>query len=184
MAIEHMGEYNLLNNLIISSCCIYSAVIFCIKASALFLYRRIFQNRCFHIVCYTVLAFTTLYTVASLLVLTISCLPPLTPTPESPVAWLKCPEAYLKVVLLVIFIVNVVLDGIILSLPLPLLWRLHTTTRKKLQLTLVFTLGSFTFAISILRVVSIKKPDGLDNNWDYTSVQLWSIAESASVCSI
>ncbi|KAI0159886.1 hypothetical protein GGR52DRAFT_166189 [Hypoxylon sp. FL1284] len=117
-----------------------------------------------------------------MLVLTISCLPLIPPTAEEPIARLKCADSYLgNNILLAILITNVVLDAIILCLPLPLIWRLQTTLQRKLQLTLVFTLGSFIFVISILRVVAIKRlnQSAIDDNWDSTYVLLWSIAESA-----
>ncbi|KAK2594414.1 hypothetical protein QQS21_007868 [Conoideocrella luteorostrata] len=88
--------------------------------------------------------------------------------------------------LLVLLITNVALDAVILCLPLPLIWRLKINLKKKLQLTLIFTLGSFIFVISILRVVAAyklhplgDKPDSTDNNWDSIDVELWAIAESA-----
>jgi len=179
MVLEHIDEYDVLNKTLIASSSMYLPVIFSIKASAIFLYRRLLPNRRFQIVCYIVLTFTALYALAAILVLTISCLPPIPPTVEQPVAQLKCTDHYLINTLLVILITNVVLDAIILSLPLPLIWRLQTNLRKKVQLSLVFTLGSFIFVISIIRVVAVKRLNPLDDNWDSTDVELWSIAESA-----
>ncbi|KAI1382722.1 uncharacterized protein F4822DRAFT_423331 [Hypoxylon trugodes] len=179
IVLEHIEDFDVLNKTLIASSAMYLPVIFCIKASAIFLYRRVFPNRRFHIVCYIILTFTALYALTAILVLTISCLPALPPTAEEPVAQLKCADNYLINTLLVILITNVVLDAIILCLPLPLIWQLQTTLRKKLQLTLVFTLGSFIFIISIIRVVAVKRLNPLDDNWDSTDVELWSIAESA-----
>lgn len=102
-------------------------------------------------------------------------------TPQEPVVHFKCPNYYFISTVLVILITNVVLDAIILCLPLPLIWYLQTDMQKKLQLTLVFILGSFIFIVSILRVFAVKKLNPLDDNWDSTEVQLWSIAESAVV---
>ncbi|CAG8953638.1 hypothetical protein HYFRA_00010097 [Hymenoscyphus fraxineus] len=120
-----------------------------------------------------------LYALTAILVLTISCLPPMPPTLEEPIAQLKCSDHYLIDTVLVILITNVALDAIILCLPLPLIWHLQTNLRKKLQLSFVFTLGSFIFIISILRVVAVKRLNPLDDNWDSTDVELWSTAESA-----
>lgn len=177
--LENIEDFDSLNQTIIATCSVYLPVILCVKASALFLYRRLFPSKRFHIICYIVLAFTTLYALAAILTLTISCLPPNPPTAEEPIAQLKCPNYYIINALLVILITNVVLDAIVLCLPLPLIWQLHTTLRRKLQLTFVFTLGSFIFVVSILRVIAVKELNPLDDNWDSTDVQLWSIAESA-----
>ncbi|KAG6357984.1 hypothetical protein INS49_013867 [Diaporthe citri] len=177
--VEHIENFDALNKMIIASSAMYAPVIFCIKASAIFLYRRIFPSRRLHLVCSIILAFTALYALTAVFVLTIPCLPPVQPTVEAPVAQLKCSDRYLISILLFFLITNVVLDAIILCLPLPLIWRLQTNLRRKLQLTLVFCLGSFIFVISILRVVAVNKLNPIDDTWDSTDVMLWSIAESA-----
>ncbi|KAJ8133068.1 hypothetical protein O1611_g561 [Lasiodiplodia mahajangana] len=179
IVLEHIEYFDALNKTLIVGSVIYLPVIFSIKASALFLYCRIFPNRRLRAVCYAILVVSALYSIASILVVTIACLPSIPPTTEQPVAQLKCAGEQLIDILLAILITNVVLDAIILCLPLPLIWRLQTTLRRKLQLTLVFTLGSFIFIVSILRVVAVRKLDLFDDNWYATDVELWSIAESA-----
>ncbi|KAK7996830.1 hypothetical protein PG989_004870 [Apiospora arundinis] len=179
IVVEHINDFDALNKTIVASIAVYLPVIFCVKASALFLYRRVFPNRILHIICHVVLGFTAAYALTAIFWLTISCLPPLPPTAEEPVAQLKCPNMHLGIALLLILITNVLLDAIILCLPLPLIWRLHTSLRNKLQLTLVFTLGSFVFIVSILRVVSVFSLNPMDDNWDSAYVQIWSIAESS-----
>lgn len=178
----NIEDFDSLNQAIIASCSTFLPIIFCIKASALFLYCRLFPTRRFHLICYAILAFTALYALISILVLTISCLPPRPPTPEEPMAQPKCSSYYMINTMLVILITNVVLDAVILCLPLPLIWQLHTTMRRKLQLTLVFTFGSFIFIVSIIRVFAVKRLNPLkDFYWGSTDFQLWSIAESAVV---
>ncbi|KAI0102771.1 hypothetical protein GGR51DRAFT_278834 [Nemania sp. FL0031] len=179
IVVEHIGNFDALNKTLIVGSVIYLPVIFSIKASVLFLYCRVFPNRRLRIVCYSILAFSALYSIAAILVVTISCLPSIPASPEQPIPQLKCAGQTLIQILLGILITNVVLDAIIICVPLPLIWRLKTTLRRRLQLTLVFTLGSFIFIISILRVVAVRKLDLNDDNWYATDVELWSIAESA-----
>lgn len=181
IVLERIHKFDALNNTIVAASATYLPIIFFIKASALFLYCRLFPNKRFHITCYCILAFTALYALAAMLVLTISCLPPYPPTPEEPVAQLRCPNMHLGIIMLSTLATNVILDGIIICLPLPLIWRLQTNIWKKVQLTIVFTLGSFIFIISILRLVAIFQLNRMDDNWGSTDVQLWSIAESAVV---
>ncbi|KAI0428309.1 hypothetical protein F5Y09DRAFT_357904 [Xylaria sp. FL1042] len=157
--LEHIEDSDIVNKTLVASSGIYLPAIFCSKASAIFLYRRLFPNKRFHIVCYIILAFTALYALISLLVLIVSCLPPIIRKAEAPEIQLKCSDQHLINILLVILIIN-------------------TNLRKKLQLSLVFTLGSFIFIISIIRVVAAKIYY-LDANWDSTDVELWSIAEAA-----
>ncbi|KAI5921039.1 hypothetical protein F4810DRAFT_679854 [Camillea tinctor] len=180
---SHIQDFYVLNQILIVSSVVYLPVIFCIRASPLSPYRRLFPDRRFHIVCYAVLTLNALYVLASMLVLAISCLSPFPATIEERIALLKCPEPYLTTTLLVILITNIVLDAIIVYLPLQLTWGLQTDLRKKLKLTLVFTLGSFIFIISILRVIAVKKLDRIDPNWNAADIQIWSIAESAVMSS-
>lgn len=42
---------------------------------------------------------------------------------------------------LVIGSLSVVEDVVILCLPLPIVWRLHTPTREKIEITLLFSMG-------------------------------------------
>lgn len=181
VVVEHGQMFGPVNRTMIALTTTYMPIIFCIKASALFLYRRLFPSKRVHMVCYAILGITAVYTLASILVLTISCLPQRAPTAEQPISVLKCSVDYLNTAFLAMLIINVVLDFVVLCLPLPLIWRLQTTMRRKLQLTLVFTLGSFIFAISIIRVVAIKQLGPADNWWDSTEGHLWSVAESGVV---
>ncbi|KAI9687654.1 MAG: hypothetical protein M1820_010425 [Bogoriella megaspora] len=50
-------------------------------------------------------------------------------------------------------ILNVLTDLYILVLPMPMVWRLHATFKKKLAISAVFMLGGLTFVVSIIRIV-------------------------------
>ncbi|KAI1459483.1 hypothetical protein F4805DRAFT_64301 [Annulohypoxylon moriforme] len=179
MILEQFEDFDALIRTTIAATAIYFVNGFCVKASAIFLYRRIFPNKRFRIVNYIILSFIALFFLIAILVFLTSCLTPARSQREGVMASLKCSNDYLINTLLVILSVNVALDAIVLCLPLPLIWRLQTNLRRKLQLTLVFTLGSFIFAISILRVTTVKQFDPSDDNWGSVNLVLWSIAESA-----
>lgn len=181
MVLEHIEDFGVLSEVVIASISMYFPIIFCVKASALFLYRRIFLNRRLDIICYAILAFIGCYTLAVVLTITTTCLPLLPPTPELPMTHFGCSIQFMKHVLLVVLIINVVLDAVVICLPLPIIWRLKTTTRNKLQLTALFTLSSLIFIIAILRVIAVGPMTSYDNHWDSVDVQLWSIAESSLV---
>lgn len=60
---------------------------------------------------------------------------------------------------------NILTDAVILVLPLPLLWRLHTSTGQKIGVTCVFVVGSLfvfpfiqTGALLTLRIVALSRP--------------------------
>jgi len=50
---------------------------------------------------------------------------------------------------------NAVTDIAALCLPMPLLWRLHVTKEKRIQLMGVFLLGGFVCIVSIIRVIEL-----------------------------
>jgi hypothetical protein len=82
---------------------------------------------------------------------------------------------------------NVVSDILILLLPIPIVWGLNTDTRKKVILTGLFSMGSISCLVSILRMRSIivlYKSGYDDLTWGLVEVVLWSQAEltAAMIC--
>ncbi|CAD6583701.1 MAG: hypothetical protein ASARMPREDX12_001423 [Alectoria sarmentosa] len=82
-------------------------------------------------------------------------------------------------------ILNVLIDVAILVLPLPLLWQLQLSTSRKLTLSVIFTLGIFTTAISITRTVTLFSISEADITWDFVPLILYSTLESNTgfICS-
>ncbi|MCJ1467562.1 hypothetical protein MMC07_006187 [Pseudocyphellaria aurata] len=75
---------------------------------------------------------------------------------------------------------NLLLDVIILCTPLPMIWDLNLTTRKKLEVTGVFLLGSFTCVSSLIRILSIGNIKDEDFPYTFLSTYLWSHIEPAT----
>lgn len=46
-------------------------------------------------------------------------------------------------------------DAVVLLFPMPLIWRMRTSWRRRLQITGIFLLGSFVVAIGIVKAVLI-----------------------------
>lgn len=72
---------------------------------------------------------------------------------------------------------NVALDFLIIGLPIPLLWKLRTTTSQKSVLTGIFTCAGFVCIISIVRIVVISHLKIFDVTWNYVESGIWSAAE-------
>ncbi|KAI4257730.1 MAG: hypothetical protein L6R42_005484 [Xanthoria sp. 1 TBL-2021] len=73
--------------------------------------------------------------------------------------------------------INTVLDFIIICLPLPLLWKLRTTTSQKSVLTGIFICAGFVCIISIIRLVVLSRLEIEDVTWNYVNSAIWSAAE-------
>ena len=71
------------------------------------------------------------------------------------------------------------MDLMILTLTLPMVWRLSLRTSQKLQLTGVFLIGSFVFAASIIRVTTFSKVILPDITYTLVTSSEWSTMEQA-----
>ncbi|KAH8895309.1 hypothetical protein GQ53DRAFT_838976 [Thozetella sp. PMI_491] len=73
-------------------------------------------------------------------------------------------------------------DIIILLLPLPWIWNLQLELRTRLGLAFIFSLGSFAFVTSMIRLkYMITFSKSFDPTWDYEDLILWSLIEEISV---
>ncbi|KAI1306329.1 hypothetical protein F5Y03DRAFT_139254 [Xylaria venustula] len=74
-------------------------------------------------------------------------------------------------------IINVFGDIAVLSLPLPIIWRLHASRSRKWSLSFLFLLGAFVVIASIFRIVAVTQID--PNDFSFTNVGggLWSTVE-------
>ncbi|KAI1351305.1 hypothetical protein F5Y01DRAFT_304789 [Xylaria sp. FL0043] len=72
--------------------------------------------------------------------------------------------------------VNLVLDFIVLTLPLPILWRLRMSVRDKLTVTALFGFGFVTIALVIWRLVVTEKTRG-SLDWTASLCQVGEIAQ-------
>lgn len=79
-----------------------------------------------------------------------------------------------------IAVLDIVGDAMIVALPMPSIWRLHTTTTTKIGLSAVFALGFVDIIVSILRIVYLVETDyspPSDFTWASTGTYLWSVIE-------
>lgn len=78
--------------------------------------------------------------------------------------------------------INIVSDGLILVLPIVLIFRLKMTLKNKLAIVAVFSSSLFAVVSSIMRLVySIKLTETDDFFWAVYPVAMWAAAELATV---
>ncbi|KAF2627422.1 integral membrane protein, partial [Macroventuria anomochaeta] len=74
-------------------------------------------------------------------------------------------------------------DIIILLLPLPVVWKLQMSTRKKISVIFLICVGSFASITSIVRLkFVVKYSNSFDSTWDNADVIKWSLIEILSAC--
>lgn len=108
-----------------------------IKISILLLYCRIFPDRRFHRWVYAMGAFVVAYSIAAFFAFLFQCVP-------LAAGWdLSVQGTCINIgaAFTAFGAINVITDAAILAMPLPQLWRLNTTTARKVQLVAVFLTG-------------------------------------------
>lgn len=120
---------------------LYSATMFVMKASILREWARLFvpcgSRNAFFWTCHILLAVTVLFGGSVLISTNLTCFP-------REKIWDKtkpgrCSDP--KVILIISSVINVVLDLFILLLPQNIIWRLQMTKKKKVGMSLIFTIG-------------------------------------------
>ncbi|CZR54682.1 related to integral membrane protein PTH11 [Phialocephala subalpina] len=155
----------------------YLAALALTKISILCFYLRVFPDQDYRRVLYLAMAFCAAYGISFVFATVFQC---------SPVsyAWTRwdgehigsCNNINLQSWLSAIF--NIVLDIMTISLPLPKLYRLHMSWKKKGMLMLMFSLGFFVTLVSILRLQSLIEFATSQNfTWDYVPAAYWSTIE-------
>ncbi|KAI1425983.1 hypothetical protein F5Y12DRAFT_744349 [Xylaria sp. FL1777] len=74
-------------------------------------------------------------------------------------------------------IINVFGDIAVLSLPLPIIWRLQASRGRKWSLSFLFLLGAFVVIASIFRIVAVTQIDPNDFSFSNVGGGLWSTVE-------
>ncbi|KAL1598395.1 hypothetical protein SLS59_006679 [Nothophoma quercina] len=78
---------------------------------------------------------------------------------------------------------SIVEDIIILLLPLPVVWNLQMSTKKKIGVIFMISVGSFASVTSIVRLkFVVKYSNSFDSTWDNVDVIKWSLIEILSAC--
>ncbi|KAI7589430.1 hypothetical protein KC316_g3949 [Hortaea werneckii] len=73
-------------------------------------------------------------------------------------------------------------DAVLITLPMPWLWRLQMATKTKIGLTVVFALAFLDIIVAILRIyylVNTSYAEGADFSWVSSGTFVWSVIEPA-----
>ena len=108
-----------------------------VRLSILLLYRRLFIPRWFRRTVNGLMIYVTLLGISTFIASILRCLPVglFSPNPANPHCFNQ--DAFLKTAACL----GIIIDVIILLIPLPLVWRLQTTRRRRIALTVIFVVG-------------------------------------------
>lgn len=145
------------------------------KLCVLAFYLQIFPNRSFKIAAVSTASFVTFSTVVFIFLAIFPC----TPISFNWEGWINPNMEHQCININAIAFAaagsSILQEIIILVLPLPLLLRLQTGTRTKIGILVMFSLGTFVLATSIVRLQYLVH-FGHSNNptWDYTGPLIWT----------
>ncbi|KAH6894058.1 hypothetical protein B0T10DRAFT_435494, partial [Thelonectria olida] len=144
----------------------YTALIWSLKGTMLCFFSRMTIGTWHNIFVKSVSGITIVGYIAVFLTITFGCFPYRQNWQVKPDPGEKC--TFKRQNFLVTTVFNVLTDGLILGIPLPLLWRLQMPARKKIVIGLLLSSGAFVIAAAIIRVVLTlsSKPSALTiNEW-------------------
>ena len=154
----------------------YKSCILCTKESICFLYLRLFNvgHRRFRRTVIASMAFIALYYVIATILTIFECTPvkkswdkPLPGTCLDLQAFFFANAAF-----------NVITDVLVMALPIPVIAKLQIKRRQRLGLALIFFVGLFATATSIVRMTTIKTGGkNADVSWTTSGSTIWSSIE-------
>ncbi|KAI1084937.1 hypothetical protein F5B20DRAFT_120769 [Whalleya microplaca] len=118
----------------------WSIGVFSVKVGILLFYWRVFHTRSFRVAALAVGGFSGGIFMSNLFVFTLQCIPVSRFWNEKVEG--KCIDQHMFY--LVSAIINVLGDVAVLTLPIPVVWRLHTSRSKKWSLSFLFLLGALS----------------------------------------
>src|SRR5690242_4996693 len=131
---------------------IYNLAQIITKMSFLFQYRRIFDSGGrTRLVCLYLLVFLGLWGITQSVLVAFACVPTSLFIPSQVPICLDSLSIYYLT-----SIMNIITDFIIFTVPLPAIGGLHLPLRQKVLVMLIFCLGFFTCAISIVRLFTLR----------------------------
>ncbi|GME26059.1 integral membrane protein [Neofusicoccum parvum] len=140
-----------------------------LKFSLLMLYHQLSPSKPFRLAIYALMAVVVGYSVASTVVVGAVCRP-------TDITKTQC----INNLTLIQAVVNIVTDGLVLLLPLPMIYRLRLPGGQRMIVGLALAGGCFVIAASILRIIGIQKLQEVqDYTWEQAGISIWSYVTPA-----
>ncbi|MCJ1363785.1 hypothetical protein MMC16_002894 [Acarospora aff. strigata] len=154
---------------------IYVTCLFAIKISILSLYYRLFQShsRTFNIAVYLTACFTVAGWLTTFFVFLLQCDPMTYAFDKS----IRGHCVNIKAICVATSVINVVINILLLTLPLPVVWHLHVSKCQKLAISGMFLLGGSVVVVSIIRIPILMSISLTDITWTQCGVATWSLVE-------
>ncbi|KAI0157907.1 hypothetical protein GGR52DRAFT_180575 [Hypoxylon sp. FL1284] len=155
--------------------CVYCFAMLFIKLSILSLYGTIFRSKRFNYCLWAVSTAVLGWAITISLCSILQCKPIAFGWDET-VPGGFCIQY--GVVSIIAGVLNITTDIVILLLPVPIVWRLHISSKKKWLLSFTFGMGGSACVVSIVRLAYVSKVGTTaDSTWDVVNPSILSIVE-------
>lgn len=154
----------------------YRLSLLCTQCSIILQYLRLFTVQWgVRRVCWTLLALTSLYNIATFFAATFTCWP-VKAFWDASVTGARCIDR--TSLWFTNSAIGIVIDLALIITPIPALKSLNLPKKQKIALILVFAVGSFAVVTSILRLYSLYVVTHSDDiTWDNANTAIWSAVE-------
>ncbi|PYH49850.1 uncharacterized protein BP01DRAFT_309921 [Aspergillus saccharolyticus JOP 1030-1] len=154
----------------------YTGVIVLVKFSILALYWRLFNRSNIKIPIGIIASAVCMWGIAVFLLTLLQCVP-------TRGLWDQSIDASCNVdsqkFLFAISIPNIIIDVTLLTLPIPYILKLNTSSSHKKAIMSMFLLGSFVCIASIMRLVSVmRQGTNADITWEWVDQAIWATVEA------
>lgn len=154
---------------------IYAVEVIVIKISLCCFFLRIFPQRIFRICCYSLIIYMAILAAVWVLLLVFQC-KPITSNWNINIEHPRCYN--IQIYSYVGAAAAMSQDACILALPMPLVLKLKISTRKKIGVIIMFSLGVFVTITSAIRTKAIKYLGvSSDPSWDNIDITIWTSME-------
>ncbi|KAL6715466.1 hypothetical protein ACLMJK_006427 [Lecanora helva] len=153
---------------------LYTNIIPLVKISILLLYKRLFPLDRVHLIIYILVGILVGFEISTTFVDIFGCHP-------IAAAWnKKIPHSHCVVpqtLYMATAGINLATDVIILCIPMPLVWGLRLSVKRKVGVSLIFVLGSLVCVTTIFRIATFHYINGYDITWSYINTAYWTYSE-------
>ncbi|KAF9894149.1 hypothetical protein FE257_009122 [Aspergillus nanangensis] len=155
---------------------VYALGVWFVKTAILVLYLRLSPEKRFRQMTYAIMIFVAFYSLLSILLFTIGCMPVKAMWDITLMDHAKCIDQLAFVYANAAF--NIFSDLVTLILPIRLCWDLQASSKQKALLLLLFIMGSFACVVAIVRIVTmVPFLHSNDFTWYKVTIAKWCMVE-------
>ncbi|KAL5365586.1 hypothetical protein BJX96DRAFT_179979 [Aspergillus floccosus] len=155
---------------------VFALGVWFVKTAILVFYLRLSPEKRFRTLTFAIMAFVAVYSLLSILLFTIGCIPVRAMWDVTLMDQAKCIDQLSFVYANAAF--NIFSDLATLILPIKICWTLQASMRQRALLLVLFVMGSFACVVAVVRIVTMVPFTGSnDFTWYKVTIAKWCMVE-------